>query len=232
MSAPLPSEPTILVVDDEKNIVELAKLYLTSEGYRVESAFDGFQAIEKSRELRPCLIVLDLMLPNVDGWEVCRLIRQESDVPIIIVSARGDDVDRIVGLELGADDYLVKPFNPRELVVRVKAVLRRTQAGAKQATAVSIGKLHVNLSSREVTVDGAPVKLRPKEFDIIATLAASPDTVFTREKLLEQVWGYNFPGDTRTVDVHVGWLRGKLAGADVEIRTVWGVGYKLVCPGE
>ncbi len=231
MTAPLISEPTILVVDDEKNIVGLVKLYLSSEGYRVETAFDGLQAMEKVRSLQPGLVVLDLMMPNVDGWEVCRLIRKESDVPIIILSARGDDVDRIVGLELGADDYLAKPFNPRELVVRVKAVLRRTQAGTKQSAIASIGNLRINLNSRDVTIDSAPVELRPKEFDLLVTLALNLDTVFTREKLLEQVWGYDFPGDTRTVDVHVAWLRSKLANADVKIKTVWGVGYKLTFPG-
>ncbi len=229
MSGPS-KKTTVLVVDDEKNIVELAKLYLSNEGYQVEVAFDGLQALEKVRTLKPSLVVLDLMMPEMDGWEVCRQLRKDGDVPIIILTARGDDVDKIVGLELGADDYMSKPFNPRELVARVKAVLRRYNAAAKQESTVTIGNMTVNLDRREVLVDGAQVELRAKEFDLLATFALNVGTVFTRDRLLELIWGYEYFGDTRTIDVHVTWLRDKLAKADARIKTVWGVGYKLVAP--
>jgi DNA-binding response OmpR family regulator len=226
----LSNKPTILVVDDEKNIVELARLYLTNEGFQVEAAFDGLQALEKARTLRPSLIVLDLMMPGLDGWEVCRRLRKDDDVPIIILTARGDDVDRIVGLELGADDYMSKPFNPRELVARVKAVLRRYVAAPRTVPVLAVGNLRINADTREVTVGGQSVELRAKEFDLLSTLALNLGTVFTREKLLELVWGYDFAGDTRTIDVHVAWLRDKLARSDAVIKTIWGVGYKLVGP--
>ncbi len=224
------AKPTVLVVDDEKNIVELAKLYLNNEGYQVETAFDGLEARDKTKALKPSLVVLDLMMPGMDGWEVCRRLRKDGDVPIIILTARGDDVDRIVGLELGADDYMSKPFNPRELVARVKAVLRRYNVATKHETVVTVGNLQINVDTREVTVDEESVELRAKEFDLLATLALNLGTVFTREKLLELVWGYDFLGDTRTIDVHVAWLRDKLSKADARIRTIWGVGYKLVGP--
>ncbi len=226
----IPNKTTILVVDDEKNIVELAKLYLSNEGYQVETAFTGLQALDKVKAVKPSLVVLDLMMPEMDGWEVCRRLRKEGDVPIIILTARGDDVDKIVGLELGADDYMSKPFNPRELVARVKAVLRRYNIQGKQESAVTIGNLDIDLDKREVLIDNTPVELRAKEFDLLATLALNVGTVFTRERLLELVWGYDYFGDTRTIDVHVTWLRDKLAKADAHIKTVWGVGYKLVAP--
>ena len=221
---------TILVADDEKHIVQLVKLYLTNEGFRVETAADGQEALEKARRLRPDLIVLDLMMPRVDGWEVCRRLRKESNVPVIMLTARTDDVDKIVGLELGADDYVTKPFNPRELVARVKAVLRRTQNAPDQDVTVDSGDIHIDPARREVTVGGRPVQLRAKEFDLLLALAQEQGRVLTREALLSRVWGYEYFGDSRTVDVHVTWLRDKLSGSSAQIQTVRGLGYKLVAP--
>jgi len=223
------SNSTILVVDDEKNIVQLAKLYLSSEGYGVESAYNGIEALEKARARKPDLVVLDLMMPEMDGWEVCRRLRQESDMPIIILTARGDDVDKIIGLELGADDYMTKPFNPRELVARVKAVLRRYNAGERPTRRLSVGDIQIDQDRREVTVAGKPVALRAKEFDLLAAFAKHAGVVLDRERLLNMVWGYDYVGDSRTIDVHVTWLRDKISGSsNVRIQTIWGVGYKLV----
>jgi two-component system response regulator ResD len=219
---------TILVVDDEKNIVQLARLYLTNEGFRVEAAHDGKQALEKARSLRPDLIVLDIMMPEMDGLTVCREIRKTSNVPVIILTARGDEVDRIVGLEIGADDYMAKPFNPRELVARVKAVLRRSQADHEVPEVIEVDGLRIDAASREVTLDGRPLQLRAKEFDLLSAFAAHRGTVLDRERLLRLVWGVDYYGDSRTIDVHVAWLRDKLEGSHVKIQTVWGVGYKLV----
>mgnify|MGYP000159067851 CR=1 FL=1 len=222
------AKETILVVDDEKNIVELARLYLEDAGYVVESAYDGAEALAKIRSLRPALVVLDLMLPKIDGWEVCRRVRATSDVPIIMLTARSEDVDKIVGLELGADDYLTKPFNPRELVARVRAVLRRYERAAKPTRAMHIGQVTIDPARREVTVAGKPIKLRAKEFDLLLALAQHRGLVLSRNQLLDLVWGYDFYGSTRTVDVHIARLREKLAGSGVVIETVRGVGYKLV----
>lgn len=222
------AQKTILVVDDEKNIVELAKLYLEKEGYRVEDARDGAEALAKIKSLQPALIVLDLMLPEIDGWEVCRRVRRESDIPIIMLTARGDDVDKIVGLELGADDYLTKPFNPRELVARVRAVLRRYQKATRPERIVKIGQVTIDPQRREVKVKGKPIELRTKEFDLLLTLARHKGIVLSRDQLLDMVWGYDFYGQTRTVDVHIAHLREKLAGSGLVIDTVWGIGYKLV----
>jgi len=219
---------TILVVDDEKNIVQLARLYLNNEGFHVEAAYDGRQALEKARTVRPDLIVLDIMMPEVDGLTVCRELRKSSNVPIIILTARGDDVDRIVGLELGADDYISKPFNPRELVARVKAVLRRTQEQYAPQEVLEADGLRLDAAGREVTIEGRPVTLRAKEFDLLAAFLRHPGVVLDRERLLQMVWGADYYGDSRTIDVHVAWLRDKLQGARVQIQTVWGVGYKLV----
>jgi DNA-binding response OmpR family regulator len=219
---------TILVADDERNIVQLARMYLANEGFTVETAATGLEALERTRQVRPVLVILDLMMPEMDGWEVCRRLRRESDVPIIMLTARGDEVDRIVGLELGADDYVTKPFNPRELVARVKAVLRRYEAGRAPNRVLQIGDLTVDADRRQVLVDGRQVELRPKEFDLLSTLAKSPGIVFDRERLLKVAWGYEYFGDSRTVDVHVTWLREKLRGSTARIQTVWGVGYKLV----
>ena len=220
---------TVLVVDDEKNIVQLARLYLNKEGYQVESAYDGLEALKMAKSVRPDLIILDLMMPEMDGLEVCRELRKTSNVPIIMLTAKGDDIDRIVGLEIGADDYMTKPFNPRELVARVKAVLRRTAQNAPTQPVLDAGGLHLDTASREVTLDGAEVSLRAKEFDLLTAFMRYTGIVLDRERLLQLVWGTDYYGDTRTIDVHVAWLREKLADAkDVTIQTVWGVGYKLV----
>jgi len=220
---------TILVVDDEKNIVQLARLYLDKEGYRVEAAYDGAQALEKARSLRPDLVILDIMMPELDGLSVAKELRKTSNVPIIILTARGDDVDRIVGLELGADDYVTKPFNPRELVARVKAVLRRARAESPDQPVLEANSLRLDSASREVTIAGKQVTLRAKEFDLLAAFMRHPGVVLDRERLLQLVWGTDYYGDTRTIDVHVAWLRDKLSAAQrVKIQTVWGVGYKLV----
>jgi len=218
---------TILVVDDEPNILELAKLYLEQEGYRVEGVGSGNDALLKLSSVKPSLIVLDLMLPDIDGFEVCRQIRKKSDVPILMLTARKEDVDKIVGLELGADDYLTKPFNPRELVARVKAILRRYESGLKPSQAMEISNLHIDLARREVAIDGQPLRLRTKEFDLLATLAQNLGVVLTRDRLLEMVWETDYYGETRTVDIHVNHLRDKLSGANASIETVRGIGYKM-----
>jgi two-component system alkaline phosphatase synthesis response regulator PhoP len=222
---------TILVVDDEANIVELAALYLEQEGFRVRSAADGASALEMIARQPPALLVLDLMLPEVDGWEVCRRVRSGKvtpDLPIIMLTARDDDVDKIVGLELGADDYVTKPFNPRELVARVKAILRRTRRAARPQAPVHVGDLTIDPARHEATVAGQPLELRPKEFDLLLALAEHRGIVLSREQLLDLVWGYDFYCETRTVDVHIAHLRKKLAGSIAQIETVLGVGYKLV----
>jgi DNA-binding response OmpR family regulator len=219
---------TILVVDDEKNIVQLARLYLGNEGFNVEEAYDGKQALEKARTINPDLVVLDVMMPEMDGLTVCKELRKTSSVPVIILTARGDDVDKIVGLEIGADDYVTKPFNPRELVARVKAVLRRTQGSMSPDTVLEVGDVRLDPARREVTVGGKTVNLRAKEFDLLAAFMRHEGVVLDRERLLSIVWGQDFYGDTRTIDVHVAWLREKLSGATARVQTVWGVGYKLV----
>lgn len=227
----MPNE-TILVVDDEANIRDLARLYLEKDGYRVILAQDGAQALKLARENELALMVLDLMLPEVDGWEVCRRVRAESNLPILMLTARDDDIDKIVGLEMGADDYLTKPFNPRELVARVRAILRRTTATASGAAADDvrqIGQITIDPKSREVMVSENRISLRTKEFDLLLTLADHQNIVLSREQLLDLVWGYEFYGQTRTVDVHIAHLRDKL-GDSVNIETVWGMGYKLVVP--
>jgi two-component system alkaline phosphatase synthesis response regulator PhoP/two-component system response regulator ResD len=223
----MPNEK-VLVVDDEQNIIDLARLYLENDGFRVIQAQDGEEALAAIQKDRPDLIVLDLMLPKVDGWEVCRRTRGHSDVPIIMLTARSDDVDKIVGLELGADDYLTKPFNPRELLARVRAVLRRTAPSAAASRPLTVGDVTIDPGRREVMVKGQEVAMRAKEFDVLQTLAEHRGMVMTREQLLSRVWGYDFYGETRTVDVHIAHLRQRLAESDLEIETVWGVGYKLV----
>ncbi|MCC6175546.1 MAG: response regulator transcription factor [Chloroflexi bacterium] len=219
---------TILVVDDERNIVQLARLYLRNEGYQVETAANGREALEKVRQVTPSLVLLDLMLPEMDGWEVCKQLRKSSDIPIIMLTARDDDVDKVVGLELGADDYVTKPFNPRELVARVKAVLRRTEGARTPGRVIRFADLTIDQDRREFRIGERQVDLRPKEFDLLTTLAATPGIVFDRERLLQVAWGYDYGGDSRTVDVHVTWLREKLASSQARIQTVWSVGYKLV----
>lgn len=223
----------ILVVDDEHNIADLARMYLQKEGFEVIVAEDGDEAIRLFRLRQPTLVVLDLMLPGKDGWEVTRQLRRDSNVPIIMLTARAEDVDRIVGLELGADDYLTKPFNPRELVARVKAVLRRYtppngENGLSSKERITVGDITIDSRQRSVTIGARSVELRAKEFELLQTLAQSPNTVFDREKLLNLVWGYEYYGDSRTIDVHITHLREKIEGSTVKIQTVWGVGYKLV----
>ncbi|KXK22878.1 MAG: putative OmpR family two-component response regulator, partial [Chloroflexi bacterium OLB15] len=206
-----------------------AKMYLEVEGFKIASATDGKAALAKIFAEKPSLVVLDLMLPELDGWEVCRRVRADSDVPIIMLTARGEDIDRIVGLELGADDYLTKPFNPRELVARIKAILRRTEKRNSPSadSVLKLENLWIFPDRRIVTVEGKSVDLRVKEFDLLMTLAEHKGMVFTREKLLDVVWGYDFAGETRTVDVHIAHLRHKLQGMKPTIETVWGVGYRL-----
>ena len=224
---------TILVVDDEQRIIDLARMYLEQDGFRVTSATSGTAARRMILNDKPNLVVLDLMLPGMDGLEVCRRVREESDVPIIMLTARNDDIDKIVGLELGADDYLTKPFNPRELVARIRAILRRADRGASRDVApspINIRNLHIDAQRRRVEVGNRGVELRMKEFDLLKTLAENKGVVFSRERLLEVVWGYDFAGETRTVDVHIAHLRHKLRGMEPTIDTIWGVGYKLdVC---
>ena len=222
------SGSTILVVDDERNIVQLARLYLRNEGYQVESAANGLEALEKVRQTSLSLILLDLMMPIMDGWEVCKQIRKTSDVPIIMLTARDDDIDKVVGLELGADDYVTKPFNPRELVARVKSILRRAVPDRREGESKQMkhGDLEIDAGRREARVRGEEVQLAPKEFDLLWELLDHRGLVLTRDQLLERVWGYTFAGDTRTVDVHVRQLRRKLGDAS-PIVTVWGVGYKV-----
>lgn len=220
---------TILVVDDEPHIVELARLYLSNDGYTVFSAHDGLEALTAIEERHPDLVVLDIMLPKMDGWEVCRRLRQGGNsVPIIMLTARGEDVDRIVGLELGADDYMVKPFNPRELVARVKAVLRRSEDKVPVTKVLRLGDLEIDRERRETRVGGQEIELRTKEFDLLLAFAEHPGFVFSRDQLLDRVWDYDFAGGTRTVDVHVARLRDKLKDSRVRIETIWNVGYKLV----
>ncbi|HYX85037.1 MAG TPA: response regulator transcription factor [Gaiellales bacterium] len=218
----------ILVVEDERNIASFVSMYLKNARYQVEIARDGTEALQKADAAKPDLVVLDLMLPDIDGLEVCRQIRSSSDVPILMLTARDDDVDKIVGLEVGADDYLTKPFNPRELVARIKSILRRSTGHHRkpQEAAMEHGKLRIDAGRREVTVSGEQIQLAPKEFDLLWELLDHRGLVLTRDQLLERVWGYTFAGDTRTVDVHVRQLRRKL-GDDCPVATVWGVGYKV-----
>lgn len=220
----------VLVVDDEPNIIELARLYLEKDGFRVAEARSGEEALRLFEELHPALIVLDIMIPEPDGWEVCRRIRARSSLPIIMLTAREDEVDKVVGLELGADDYLTKPFSPRELVARVKAVLRRTLPAGESREVLHVEDLVIDASRRKVFQQEREVELTPREFDLLYTLALNRGIVLSREKLLEKVWGYDYYGDTRTVDVHIRHMRGKLGDNPQEpryIETVWGVGYKF-----
>ena len=220
--------PNILVVEDESSIASFVSLYLKNAGYGVRTASTGTEALAQVAAQMPGLIVLDLMLPDIDGIEVCKRIRQTSDVPILMLTARDEDVDKIIGLEVGADDYLTKPFNPRELVARVKSILRRSTPDRRELETEQIihGDLHVDAGRREVRVVDDEVQLAPKEFDLLWELLDHRGLVLTRDQLLERVWGYTFAGDTRTVDVHVRQLRRKLGDAS-PIVTVWGVGYKV-----
>jgi two-component system, OmpR family, alkaline phosphatase synthesis response regulator PhoP len=222
---------TILVVDDERNIVDLLRLYLEKEGFAVAAAFDGEEALVLHARHDPDLVILDLMLPRIDGFDVCREIRRRGDTPVLMLTARSDDVDAIVGLELGADDYVTKPFNPRALVARVKAILRRTEATRRGGRPMEVGSLRVDPRRREATVGERRLDLRAREFDLLAALARDPGVVLTRDALLDGVWGTDFPGETRTVDVHVAEVRKKLGHDGPPIETVRGHGYRLMPPG-
>lgn len=224
----------ILIVDDDNNIAELISLYLTKECYDTKIVNDGEQALIAFEHYKPNMLLLDLMLPGIDGYQVCREIRAKSDVPIIMLSAKGEVFDKVLGLELGADDYILKPFDSKELVARVKAVLRRFQPAKPEAHAsvdikcVEYPGLIVNLSNYSVTYDGQQIDMPPKELELLYFLASSPNQVFTREQLLDNIWGYEYVGDTRTVDVHVKRLREKIKDKPTwRIATVWGIGYKF-----
>jgi two-component system alkaline phosphatase synthesis response regulator PhoP len=222
------SVPTILVVEDESSIASFVALYLKNAGYAVKTAATGGDALAQVAIEKPALVVLDLMLPDIDGIEVCKRIRQSSDLPILMLTARDEDIDKIIGLEVGADDYLSKPFNPRELVARIRSILRRSTAarGERETEVLVHGDLSIDAGRHEVRVGAEEIQLAPKEFDLLWELLDHRGLVLTRDQLLERVWGYTFAGDTRTVDVHVRQLRRKLGDAS-PIVTVWGVGYKV-----
>ena len=220
----------ILVVDDEKNIVELIRLYMEKEGFETICAYSGDEAISKFKSENPDLIVLDLMLPGIDGWQVCREIRKQSRVPIIMLTAKSETFDKVLGLELGADDYITKPFESKELLARVKAVLRRSESyQATEEKEVCFKNLSINIENYELWIMGSQVDAPPKEIELLYFLASNPNRVYTREQLLEEVWGFDYFGDSRTVDVHIKRLREKLEGAEDgwQLKTVWGVGYKF-----
>lgn len=221
----------ILVVDDDINIVKLIKLYLEKEDYTVCTASDGTEALDVWKRENPALVVLDIMMPRLDGNGVCREIRKTSDVPIIMLTAKGETFDKVLSLELGADDYLVKPFEPKELVARIKAILRRSESKSDRSVEkiVKFEKLEVNLVNYELKIDDKTLEIPPKELELLYFLASNPNRVFTREQLLEEVWGFDYFGDSRTVDVHIKRLREKLetVEANWQLKTVWGVGYKF-----
>jgi two-component system alkaline phosphatase synthesis response regulator PhoP len=225
----MPNE-LILLVDDEPSIIQLARMYLEREGFRTESAGDGESALGEVDRLRPALVVLDVMLPKLDGFEVCRRLRaSQPDTAILMLTARDEDIDKILGLELGADDYLTKPFNPRELVARVKAILRRGERkDADTPKPTHIGDLSIDPARREVRLNSRTLDLRAQEFDLLLALAEHRGLVLSREQILQKAWGFDFYGQTRTVDVHVAHLRNKIEGSSVKIESVTGVGYKLV----
>ena len=232
------AEKKLLVVDDDPNICELIELYFMKEGYEVKACHEGDKAVDAFRDFDPDIILLDLMLPGMDGYDICREIRKESSVPIIMLTARGETLDRVVGLELGADDYIPKPFEPKEVIARVKAVLRRTEIASdsredKQVEYIEYPGLKVNISSYNVEIADEKIEMPPKELELLFFLATHPDRVFTREQLLGNVWGYDFFGESRTVDVHIKRIREKIEAVDVDgklpwvIETVWGVGSKF-----
>ena len=219
----------VLVADDDKNICELLRLYLVKEGFQVVLAGDGEEALARFSAENPDIILLDVMMPRLDGWQVCREIRKKSECPIIMITAKGETFDKVLGLELGADDYVVKPFETKEIVARIKAVLRRTgkSAAENDVKEVSYDKLVVNMTKYELKVDGKVVDTPPKELELLYHLASNPNRVYTRDQLLDEVWGFEYYGDSRTVDVHVRTLRQKLGEAGNLIETVRGVGYRI-----
>ena len=220
----------ILIVEDEANIRELLRLYLEREGYTVLEAENGVEGIKKWKSDKPDMLLLDVMMPVMDGWAVCKEIRAESDVPIIMLTAKGETADRVSGLEMGADDYIVKPFEVKELLARVHAVLRRTgDDGKPKSKKLTFDKLVINLDSYELIVDGKKIDTPPKEMELLYHLAATPNRVYTRNQLLDEVWGFDYFGDSRTVDVHIKRLREKVENVSDQwaLKTVWGVGYKF-----
>jgi len=220
---------TVVIVDDDKNICELVRLYLVKEGFEVKCAFTGKTALSVIEEAKPCAVILDIMLPELDGIEVLKKIRQNSKTPVIMLSAKGETIDKIVGLELGADDYVVKPFEPKELIARLRAVLRRSEADDTLDDEITFDKLSINMSTYELKIDGKVTEIPPKELELLHYLCSHPNKVFTRDQLLDEVWGYEYFGDSRTVDVHVKRLREKVEGVSDtwSLKTVWGVGYKF-----
>ena len=221
----------ILIADDDKNICELLKMYLEKEDYEVVIAGNGEEAIAKFDSETPDLILLDVMMPKLDGWQVCRELRKKSECPIIMITAKGETFDKVLGLELGADDYVVKPFEPKEIIARIKAVMRRTGKASSDTDKkeVSYDKLTVNMTKYELKVDGKVIDTPPKELELLFHLASNPNRVYTRDQLLDEVWGFEYYGDSRTVDVHIKRLREKLEGVSDKwsLKTVWGVGYKF-----
>ncbi|MBQ3052481.1 MAG: response regulator transcription factor [Clostridia bacterium] len=221
----------ILIVDDDNNICELLRLYLEKDGFETVVANDGLTAVKYAEKYSPDLILLDIMLPELDGWQVCREIRKTSETPIIMLTAKGETFDKILGLELGADDYVTKPFDTKEIIARIKAVLRRSNENDKQnqVKEVRYDKLKINLTNYELIVNGVQVDTPPKELELVYHLASNPNRVYTRDQLLDEVWGFDYYGDSRTVDVHVKRLREKLENVSEEwsLKTVWGVGYKF-----
>ena len=220
----------VLVVEDDINIAELLRLYLQKDGFEVSHAADGGKAVEMAKEIQPDLVLLDIMLPVMDGWQVCRELRKSMKMPIIMLTAKGETEDKVSGLEMGADDYIVKPFEVKELLARVHAVLRRTgDDGKPQSKKLTFDKLVINLDSYELIVDGKKIDTPPKEMELLYHLAATPNRVYTRNQLLDEVWGFDYFGDSRTVDVHIKRLREKVENVSDqwELKTVWGVGYKF-----
>ena len=223
----------ILAVEDDRNISDLIRMYLEKEGFEVTTAFDGGTAVERFREIGPDLVLLDIMLPVMDGWSVCAKIRETSRAPIIMLTAKSEVLDRVTGLEMGADDYLVKPFEMKELIARINAVLRRTEIPDDTRKRLTFDKLVIDLDSYELTVDGQKVDTPPKELELLYHLASTPNRVYTRNQLLDEVWGFDYLGDSRTVDVHIKRLREKVENVSEEwtLKTVWGVGYKFEVVG-
>ena len=222
-----------LIVEDDIKIAELLKIYLQKDGFETENAYDGSKAVELAEKFQPDIILLDIMLPVMDGWQVCREVRKNSQVPIIMLTAKGESMDKVSGLEMGADDYVTKPFDPKELIARIHAVMRRTDSGCEEVEAsgrkLVFDKLVINLDSYELIVNGEKIDTPPKELELLFHLASFPNRVFTRNQLLDEVWGFDYFGDSRTVDVHVKRLREKIEGVSPkwELNTVWGVGYKF-----
>jgi DNA-binding response OmpR family regulator len=229
-------ERSVLVVEDEENLLEALRYNLEREGYQVHTATDGGEGLDLARRLKPSIVLLDIMLPTLDGFEICRILRRESEVPILMLTAKGEEVDRVVGLELGADDYITKPFSIRELVARVRNTLRRSRyleqgiISDAECQNFQVGNLEIDLTSHEAKLTGQPLNLKPKEFDLLALLVANKGRAFTRDQILERVWGYDYIGQTRTVDVYISWLREKLQEDPTTARsivTIRGVGYRL-----